>query len=115
MRIAACQMLTGPNVAVSLEKVLARLEECARQGVHIAAFPEGTLFGYCCEAAYWETAEARTFAAAEEKIGAACRALGIAAVVGSAYRENETWQNGLAIFDAAGRLKARCSKTFLAG
>jgi predicted amidohydrolase len=115
MRIAACQMLTTPDVAVSLEKVLERLRQCAGMGAVIAAFPEGTLFGYCCEASYWETAEERTFTAAEAKIGAACRELGIAAVVGTAYRADGAWQNGLAIFDVDGRLKARYSKTFLAG
>jgi nitrilase len=115
MRIAACQMLTGPDVGVSLEKVVERLRECAGMGAVIAAFPEGTLFGYCCEAGYWEAAEEQTFKAAEAKIGEVCRELGIAAVVGTAYREGDAWQNGLAIFDLDGRLKARYSKTFLAG
>lgn len=114
-RIAACQILTGPDVGASLEQVLDRLRECARMGVALAAFPEGTLFGYCCQAAYWETAEEQAFAAAEAEIGAACRELGIAAVVGTAYREAGAWQNGLALFDEEGRLKGRYSKTFLAG
>jgi nitrilase len=115
VRIAACQMLTGPDVEASLEKVLVRLRECAREGIRIAAFPEGTLFGYCCKADYWEAADERTFAAAEARIGDACQEAGVAAVVGSAYRHDGVWQNGLAIFDTDGRLKARYSKTFLAG
>jgi predicted amidohydrolase len=108
-------MLTGPDVEQSLEKILERLRLAAGEGAKLAAFPEGTLFGYCCDAAYWEAADLRTFAAAEERIGAACQELGIAAVVGTAYRENGAWQNGLALFDVDGRLKGRYSKTFLAG
>ena len=70
LRIAACQILTGPDVPASLEKVLDRLREAAAGGARIVSFPEGALFGYCCRKEYWDAADPSTFAAAEQKIGA---------------------------------------------
>ena len=44
-----------------------------------------------------------------------CKENNIAAIVGSAYKEDSKWVNGLAIFDRDGTLKSRYGKTFLAG
>ena len=48
MKIAAYQLLTGPDVQLNLEQVILGIEKAVDLGVQILAFPEGCLFGYCC-------------------------------------------------------------------
>ena len=115
IRVGACQMLTVEDVQESAEKVIEKIREAAYGGVEILSFPEGTLFGYCCRADYWENAQLEWFQDAEMEISAVCKENNIAAVVGSAHKENGKWVNGLAIFDRDGTLKSRYGKTFLAG
>jgi len=115
IKVGACQMLTSEDVQKSAEKVIEKLKEAANQGIEILSFPEGALFGYCCRANYWENAQLEWFQNAERAISAVCKENNIAAVVGSAHKENENWVNSLAIFDRDGTLKARYGKTFLAG
>ena len=125
IKVGACQMLTTEDVQKSAEKVIEKLREAARQGIEILSFPEGTLFGYCCRADYWENAQLEWFEDAERSISAVCKENNIATIVGSAYvehaaslfesKENGRWVNSLAIFDRDGTLKARYGKTFLAG
>jgi predicted amidohydrolase len=52
---------------------------------------------------------------AEEQIARTCARLNIATVIGTAFREGDTWLNGLAIFERDGRLIGRYGKTFLGG
>ena len=115
IKIAACQLLTGEDVAANTTKVLQQIEACAEMGIQIAAFPEGCLFGYCCRTDYWERISPQAFKAAEAKIAEAARRHGMAVVVGSAHHDGENWHNDLAIFDQQGILKYRYGKTFLAG
>jgi len=115
IKVGACQMLTTEDVQKSAAKVIEKLKEAAQQGIEILSFPEGTLFGYCCRADYWENAQPEWFQDAEAKISAVCKENNIAAIVGSAYKEDSKWVNGLAIFDRDGTLKSRYGKTFLAG
>ncbi len=115
IKVGACQMLTTEDVGKSADKVIEKLREAARQGVQILSFPEGTLFGYCCRANYWENAQLEWFQEAEARISAVCKENNIATIVGSAHKEDGRWVNSLAIFDRDGTLKARYGKTFLAG
>ena len=46
IKVAACQILNTEDVKKSTNKVIEKLNECAQQGIEIASFPEGTLFGY---------------------------------------------------------------------
>ena len=115
IKVAACQLLTSNDVISSTSKVLKMIEECAEQDIHIAAFPEGCLFGYCCDIKYWEQASPQIFQEAEMKISEAARRHKIAVIIGSAHHDGVNWHNDLAIFDHQGNLKYRYGKTFLAG
>ena len=115
IKVAACQILNTENVKESTDKVIENLKECAQQGIEIASFPEGTLFGYCCRADYWENMEPQVFIDAEAKISDVCKENKIAAVVGSAHKTDGNWYNSLAIFGKDGTVKTRYGKTFLAG
>jgi len=115
IKVAACQILNTEDVEKSTDKVIEKLKECAQQGIEIASFPEGTLFGYCCRADYWESMEPQIFIDAEAKISAVCKTNKIAVVVGSAHKADGNWYNSLAIFGEDGEIKARYGKTFLAG
>ncbi len=115
IKVAACQLLTSKDVVASTEKVLQQIETCADMQIQIAAFPEGCLFGYCCETEYWEQISPQTFKEAEAKIAAVARKFNIAVIVGSAHHDGENWHNDLAIIDQQGTLRYRYGKTFLAG
>lgn len=115
IRAGACQILTSENVRVSTDKVIERLRSASEQGIEILSFPEGALFGYCCRTDYWENAKLEWFQSAEAEISAVCRENNIAAVIGSAHKEDGKWINSLAIFDRDGTLKYHYGKTFLAG
>jgi len=115
IKVAACQILNTEDVEKSTDKVIEKLKECAQQGIEIASFPEGILFGYCCRADYWESMDPQVFIDAEAKISDVCKENNIAAVVGSANKTDGNWYNSLAIFGKDGTIKARYGKTFLAG
>ncbi len=115
IKVAACQLLTSKDVNASTAKVLEQIEVCAEKQIQIAAFPEGCLFGYCCETDYWEQISSQVFKEAEAKIAEAARRHKMAVIVGSAHHDGENWHNDLAIFDQQGSLKYRYGKTFLAG
>ena len=115
LKVAACQLLTSNDVISSTEKVLEMIEQCTDQQIEIAAFPEGCLFGYCCDIKYWEQVSPQVFKEAEAKIAEAARRHKIAVIVGSAHHDGVNWHNDLAIFDNHGSLKYRYGKTFLAG
>lgn len=115
IKVAACQLLTNNDVIKSTEKVLNYIETCAEQEIQIVAFPEGCLFGYCCDTEYWDTISAQVFKEAEAQIAESARQFNIAVIVGSAHHDGNNWHNDLAIFDQQGALKYRYGKTFLAG
>jgi len=50
------------------DHVIEKLKEGSEQGIEILAFPEGTLFGYCCRDDYWENAKLEWFEEAERRI-----------------------------------------------
>ena len=91
-----------------------QIEQCAEQQIQITAFPEGCLFGYCCNTKYWEQISPQVFKEAEAKIAEAARKHKIAVIVGTAHHDGENWHNDLAIFDQHGSLRYRYGKTFQA-
>ncbi|MDQ1328326.1 MAG: Carbon-nitrogen hydrolase family protein [Candidatus Poribacteria bacterium] len=115
IKVGACQIITTENVYQNTKRLLEKIKESAKQGIEIISFPEGALFGYCCDADYWDNARPEWFKDAESSISIACRENNIAVVVGSAHKGGENWLNSLAIFDSNGTLKYRYGKTFLAG
>ena len=114
INVAACQLLTSNDIAASTEKVLHYIEICAGEAMEIVAFPEGCLFGYCCDTEYWNSISPQAFKESEAKIAASAKKHNIAVIVGSAHHDGENWYNDLAIIDQ-GTLKYRYGKTFLAG
>ena len=72
MKIAACQLLTGPDVQLNLEQVILGIEKAVDLGVQILAFPEGCLFGYCCSQDYWDQMHPSIFKEAEDRISKLC-------------------------------------------
>ena len=115
LTVAAAQIIGESDIRASTQIVLKRIDEAAKAGVHVIGFPEGTLFGYTTRKAYWRSAKPENFAAAERSIARRCRTRNVAAVVGSAHQIDGQWYNSLAIIDETGAIKARYSKTFLAG
>jgi predicted amidohydrolase len=115
LKVAACQLLNSDDVGANVDRVIEFLESSAEQGVGLAAFPEGALYGYCCRTEFWEKMTPQVFRDAEERVAATCKRLGIAAVVGTAFRQRDAWINGLAIFERDGRLVGRYGKAFLGG
>ena len=115
IRVAACQLLNADDIDNNVVRICDYLENCAEQGVDIAVFPEGVLYGYCCRTDFWDQMTPEILARAEEQVGQACARLNIAAVIGTAFREGNIWLNGLAMFERDGRLVGRYGKTFLGG
>ena len=115
VRVAACQVLTGPDPAAAAKTVVEWLKRAAEEKVRLVAFPEGCLYGCIQDEKFWRRLKPAHLADAEAKISRACRRLKIAAVVGSAHRQGTRWFSSLAIFDQKGGLVGRYSKVFLAG
>ena len=88
IKVGACQMLTSEDVQASALKVMEKIQEAGKQEIEILSFPEGTLFGYCCKADYWESAQLEWFQDAEARISAVCKENNIATIVGSAHVEH---------------------------
>ena len=89
LRVAACQILTYPDTRRSTEKICSWMEKAATEKIDVVAFPEAAVCGYCCDPAYWKSAQPRDFLAAEEAVASAARRLGIAVVLGTAH-----WEGG---------------------
>ena len=115
LKVAACQLLNSDDIDNNVVRICEFLENCAEQGVDLAAFPEGVLYGYCCRTDFWDQMTPEILRGAEERVAQTCARLNIAAVIGTAFREGDIWLNGLAIFERDGRLVGRYGKTFLGG
>ncbi len=115
VKVAACQLLNTEDINSNVDRVIRLLELCAAQGVSVAAFPEGVLYGYCCRSDFWERITPKVLEDAELEVASACARLDIAAIVGTAFWQKSHWINGLAIIESNGLLVGRYGKTFLAG
>lgn len=115
LRVAACQMCTGEDVEANAGRVVAWLKDCAQQGVAVAAFHEGVLYGYSCRPAFWRRFDQDRIRRAERRIVRACRRQGIAAVVGSTHEEDGQRYNSLLVVDRDGSIRGRYGKVHLAG
>jgi predicted amidohydrolase len=114
LTLAACQMLTDPDPAVSAEKVVQRLHEAADRGADVVAFPEACLCGYRCDADYWRRADPQAFADAEGRVVEACREFSLGAVLGTAHWQDDQLYNSLLVIDKGGVVRGRYAKTHLA-
>jgi omega-amidase len=113
LKVAAVQFRSSFRLEDNRSRILGLLEQLARQQVQVAVFPECALTGYDKEAA--PAAGPAEIAAAEDQIRAACRRLGIAAVLGSVYKTAERTYNTAVVFNSRGELVERYAKLMLAG
>jgi len=113
LKVAAVQFRSSFRLEDNRSRILGLLEQLARQQVQVAVFPECALTGYDKEAA--PAAGSAEIAAAEDQIRAACRRLGIAAVLGSVYKTAERTYNTAVVFNSRGELVERYAKLMLAG
>jgi omega-amidase len=113
LRVAACQILTGPDVGKSTEKVLQSMEKAAADDVDVIAFPEGCLCGYA-GGDYWKSARPEDFQQGEARVIEAAERLRMAVVLGTVHWEGRKLFNDLLVIDRGGIVRGRYSKTHLA-
>ncbi|MGH2368775.1 MAG: carbon-nitrogen hydrolase family protein [Chloroflexota bacterium] len=114
LRVAACQILTSPSPAESVDKIVAWMGRAADDGVAVVAFPEASVCGYAADPHYWERADPRDFAAAEARVIAEAARLRLAVVLGTAHWEGDRVYNSLLLIDQDGTIRGRYAKTHLA-
>jgi predicted amidohydrolase len=114
LRVAACQILTYPDVKQSAEKIAEWIRKASDQNIDVVAFPEASLCGYPCTAEYWKKATPEEFAAGEERIIDLSRELGIAVVLGTVHWEKGAIFNSILAIEKGGRVRGRYAKTHLA-
>jgi len=113
LRVAACQILTSPDVRKSTEKVLQWIEKAATDDIDVIAFPEVCLCGYA-GGDYWKSARPEDFRQSELLVIEASKQLNIAVVLGTVHWEGEKIFNDLLVIDKGGTVRGRYSKTHLA-
>ena len=114
LRVAACQILTYPEPARSVEKISEWIRRAADDSVNVVAFPEASLCGYVSDEDYWQKASPEDFLSAEERIVEVAKATDIAVVLGTAHWEEGTLFNSLLVIDRGGQVRGRYAKTHLA-
>jgi predicted amidohydrolase len=114
LRVAACQILTYPDVRKSADKIIGWMAKASEQGVDVVAFPEASLCGYAYEEEYWRKAKPEEFLAGERRIIEASREFDIAVVLGTAHWEDGKVFNSILAIDKGGKVRGRYSKTHLA-
>ena len=114
LRVAACQILTGPDVNRSATKIIEWMGKAASAGVDLVVFPEAALCGYATGQEYWNSANPEEFLAAENRIVNAVGKADMAVVLGTAHWEGKALFNSLVIIDRGGKVKGRYAKTHLA-
>jgi predicted amidohydrolase len=112
LRVAAVQMRSTRDLDANVAHLTDLLRKCAADGVQVAVFPECALSGYFDEVVVKLTAE--QLAAAEAKVAAVCRELGINAVVGSPWRDGERLYNSALVITSSGKVSERYHKVQLA-
>jgi len=112
--VAACQVLTYPQVEKSADKIVEWIRKAADRNVDVVAFPEGALCGFSCGEEYWNRAVPADFAAAEGRIIEASRELGIAVVLGTAHWDGAARFNSILAIDKGGKVRGRYAKAYLA-
>lgn len=113
IRVAACQILNGPDIKKSTDTVISWIEKAARDNVDVISFPEACLCGYA-GGDFWKKVNPDDFKRGEAKVIAASRRLDIAVVLGTAHWEGGDIYNDLLVIDKGGNVRGRYSKTFLA-
>ena len=112
LRVAAVQMRSTRDLDANLKRTREHLQQCAKDGVQVAVFPECSVTGYFDDVVKKTTAE--QLATAEKAIAEMCRDLKIAAVVGMPWREKDNLFNSAIVVTEAGKVIERYHKVQLA-
>ena len=112
LRVAAVQMRSTRDLDANLKKTRELLQQCAKDGVQVAVFPECSVTGYFDDVVKKTTAE--QLVAAEKSIAEMCREFKIAAVVGMPWREKDNLYNSAIVIDPNGKIIERYHKVQLA-
>jgi predicted amidohydrolase len=115
LKVAAIQMHASEDIEANASKIVGYLKKLSKEGVEVAAFHEGVLFGYSCRPAFWKNFDASRIEKAEKQIIRTCKQNGIATVVGSVHEEDGTRFNSLLVVDRDGTVAGRYGKIHLAG
>lgn len=112
LRVAAVQMRSTRDLDANLKKTRELLQQCAKEGVQVAVFPECSVTGYFDDVVKKTTAE--QLAAAEKTIAGMCGELKIAVVVGMPWREKDKLFNSAIVINETGKVIERYHKVQLA-
>ena len=113
LKVAAVQFRSSFDIADNTKRIIATIEKLAREGVHVAVFPECAVTGYHSRPTMDPTPE--QLVAAEAAIAQACARRRIAAVVGSVHKTKQHAYNVALVFNEKGELIERYGKLQLAG
>ena len=112
LHVAAVQMRSTRDLDANVERTIERLKKCAADGVQVAVFPECSVSGYFDD--YIPKLSARELKEAESRLAAACRELGLWAVVGTPVREGGKLFNSAVVLSSEGKVVERYHKVQLA-
>ena len=115
LRVAAVQMHANEDIEANAKTIVGYLKRLSTEGVEVAAFHEGVLFGYSCRPAFWKRLDFSRIVKAEKQIIQASKRYKIATVVGSVHDEDGIRYNSLLIVDQDGSAAGRYGKIHLAG
>lgn len=111
-KVAAVQMRSSRNLADNVARITNSIHSCAREGARVVVFPECALSSYLEEVVTHLSVAQLT--AANEQVAAACRASGVYAVVGTAWREGDKLFDSALIIAPTGKVIERYDKIQLA-
>lgn len=101
IKVASVQMHSSHDLAENVDRICEHLDDCARQGVRVAVFPE------CATTGYFEKDipgySEKDFREAEDKIAKSCIENGIYAVIGTPRFENGILYNVAIVIDDEGK------------
>ena len=113
IRVAAVQLRSVDDLEGNVEKIESILEECALEGVQIAAIPECAVTGYETGSILRPTL--RQLRTIEKRLCEACRKNRIHALIGIPYRKGKSIYNTALIINQRGKLLYRFNKIHLVG
>ncbi len=107
LKVAAVQMRSDTDMEANLKKIVETIGRCAKDDVRVVVFPELAASGYTRESVKRSVEE---LAAAEQRIGEACKANNVYAIVGMPSRQENRLFNSAVVFAPDGRVIERYHK-----
>ncbi len=108
LRVSAVQMRSIRDLEANLRKTEDFIRRCGRDGARVVVFPECSVTGYFEDVVRKVTAE--QLAAAEQRVGDACRQANVHAIVGMPWRQGGKLFNAAVVIGPDGRVIERYFK-----